>query len=478
MAFLSSAQAQLSDEIDCVIYPSIVADLGSSTSGVISEIYVDRGDSVNKGDIIAALESDAETSALLLAKIRAASKVDIELQNTSIAFAERRQHRAQNLREPKLISESSIDEYETETRIGYLQLQRAIENSDLAKIELRRAQELLSRRTVYSPFNGVVLEKYKAVGELIENQPLVRLAKLNPLHVEVIVPASQLEQLEAGMQAQVRVADLEGAVWTATIDRIDSVADVASDTYGVRLELPNPDYTIPAGRRCLVRFTEISAPLELSRENRPHAPDATSTTVAANKNRQAPAIGAAFQQTEAGLHYPDAPEQKYMTNGSNCQWVGPLDNLATARQLQGNLKKNGHSAYLVEHSSKKERGTVVVSALQPSRQHAETLLAKLHDAGFSDVYLPESSTERQIALGAFEDSENAERLRRSLSEHGIEAELHAWKKTTVDYYIAAHSAAINNQSTTTTQVPILSETIPLRNEDGTFRDEHCNNYVK
>lgn len=59
------------------------------------------------------------------------------------------------------------------------------------------------------------------------------------------------------MQAEVYPEDPVGGVHKAVVTVVDQVFDAASGTIGVRLELPNPDYAIPAGLKCQVRFGGI-----------------------------------------------------------------------------------------------------------------------------------------------------------------------------------------------------------------------------
>jgi multidrug efflux pump subunit AcrA (membrane-fusion protein) len=49
-------------------------------------------------------------------------------------------------------------------------------------------------------------------------------------------------------------APLNGTSYNARVSVVDRVVDAASGTLGVRLELPNPGYRLPAGLKCKVRF--------------------------------------------------------------------------------------------------------------------------------------------------------------------------------------------------------------------------------
>ena len=91
-------------------------------------------------------------------------------------------------------------------------------------------------------------------GEYVNTQPLLRLAQVDPLRVEVIVPAEMFGKIEPGMTATI-IPELEeyGAL-TATVTIADKVIDSASNTFGVRLQLPNDDLRVPSGLKCLVQF--------------------------------------------------------------------------------------------------------------------------------------------------------------------------------------------------------------------------------
>ncbi|MFK8084188.1 MAG: efflux RND transporter periplasmic adaptor subunit [Granulosicoccus sp.] len=478
LVLLTQAHAEENAELDCVIYPSVVSDLGSSATGLLSELLVDRGDLVSKGDTVAVLESGAERAAVKLAKLRANSTTDVSLQQISIAFAERREQRSHELIEPQLISESSIDEQKTETRIGQFQLQRAQENLAIAKIELQRSEEILARRTIRSPFDGVVMEKYKSVGEMVEDKPVVRVAKLNPLNIEVIVPASKISTMKRGLQAEVWVAGLEGSVWTAFISRVDPVADVASDTYGVLLELPNPDYEVPVGRRCLVRFLDTKAPIEISAEVDPTEAEAAKAVSMSSDFTQAPDLASAIETNKEDSIGKNSLSNKIEASSKKlCQWSGPYKQSGIAKEMQNQLRKDGFAANLVERSSTKRRGTVVKSVRQASRQDAVQLLDKLHKLGYVEARLSKAPTAQEISLGAFEDADNAAALRESLSADGVDVELLPWNRKITNYYLAVHSSAIARLLEISERPPTLISNISLRNKDGTFRNEACDSFL-
>ncbi len=121
---------------------------------------------------------------------------------------------------------------------------------------LQRAQALLNQHTVTSPIDGIVVERFRSQGEFASDGPIVQLAQLDPLNVEVLLPASRFGLIKPGMQATVMPeAPLEGS-YTAEVKIVDRVVDASSGMFGVRLELPNPDNKLPGGLRCTVSFAD------------------------------------------------------------------------------------------------------------------------------------------------------------------------------------------------------------------------------
>ncbi len=241
-------------EFDCVIEPSEIVDAGSAVPGLIDAIYALRNDFVEKGTVIAELESSVEKATVALNKERAGLNTSIQLRKENAAFALRTQERNKPLSAKSNISEHGMDKYDTDTRIAKLQVRQEEENQRMAELEYLRAEVIQQRRVIKSPIDGVVVERFKYAGEYVEDSPIIRIAQINPLHVKVLIPLELRDRIKQGMQAEV-VADVPGSkTHIAKVDSVDRVADAASGTYGVRLVLSNEGYKIPAGVRCHLTF--------------------------------------------------------------------------------------------------------------------------------------------------------------------------------------------------------------------------------
>lgn len=224
-----TAWAQSADEAayDCLLEPHREVELSFSISGIVREVAVERGDRVTSGQAVARLVSEVE-------------RVNIELNKAKVAFAERKVQRSQELLKDEFVSEYDVDEAVTELRI--------------AELELQQSQETMRLRSLFSPTAGVVTETAMSAGEFVTEEDYIRVAQISPLNVEVIVPVAAFGTIDTGMQAMVYPEEPIGGEHPAIVTIVDTVVDAASGTFGVRLELPNNEFAIPAGLKCRVVF--------------------------------------------------------------------------------------------------------------------------------------------------------------------------------------------------------------------------------
>lgn len=232
-------------------------EIRSSVEAVIESVRVRRGDVVKKGQILLTLESGPERAALALAEGRAKNQGDIQLSETRLEISGKKLKRAEELFKQNFISANARDEAEAEFRLASQELLRARENQRLAELEAQRAAEVLTLRTIRSPVKGVVVEVMRKPGEfgaISFKDPIMKLAEIDPLHVEAILPSSMYGKVRRGQHAVVTPEAPIGGRYETTVAIVDPVIDAASGTLGVRLLLPNRKGAIPAGVRCRVQF--------------------------------------------------------------------------------------------------------------------------------------------------------------------------------------------------------------------------------
>jgi RND family efflux transporter MFP subunit len=240
--------------LDCIIEPFRVVAIGSPVTGLIEKVHVERGDSVEEDQILVELESTVEKAAVDLAQARSQMNGRLQARQASLALGKRNQERAGKLFDKNALSCELRDTIETEAEVARREVQEAREDKRLAALQLEQALAVLARRVLRSPISGVVVERLMSRGERVEEETILSVAQIDPLRVEVILPAAMFDSIQPGMRATV-VPEFPGdRVHVASVTIVDRVIDAASGTFGARLDLPNPDGAIPAGLHCQARF--------------------------------------------------------------------------------------------------------------------------------------------------------------------------------------------------------------------------------
>lgn len=251
-AWAASAHAA---DLDCLLQPRETVTVSAPVEGVLETVRVERGSVVEAGGVLAVLESTVERRALEIARLRADQESVIKANEVRVSFGHRRFERTDEMFRKNLVPLKDLDEAETAKILAEYDLAVAKDNRILAKVELDRAQALLDLRTVRSPLSGVVVERLRHPGELAAKEfPIVRIAQLNPLRVEVFAPLALLGKVDVGHRAIVIPEPPMSRPLDAVVTVVDRVVDAASGTFGIRLEAPNPGNRIPSGLKCKARF--------------------------------------------------------------------------------------------------------------------------------------------------------------------------------------------------------------------------------
>lgn len=396
--------------LECLIEPNLVVDVGSPTHGIVDTLAVDRSDIVDEQTVLAKLDSTQQAAAVRKAKVRAAMQSEVRTREAELALAERKQQRMRELYNSDAISSHQRDEVETELKRAQLQLRQARDAQSLARIELERARDELTRRTIRSPISGVVVERFVAAGEYVNEKPLMRIAQMHPLRVEALAPASLFGQVRPGMQARITLESGEEP-YEAQVTIVDRMIDAASGTFGIRLRLPNPDYAIPSGLNCNVELIAAA-------DSPPEAPrvEVAATTVKSGARTAAP-VPAVDRSAATKL---SATVQPTVSETPVCRSFGPLYDDARQRTLATELGR-----YAVDLRTRSEPGKVPAGFFALTEAYSSVAAARaaarvLQERGIGDLaVLTRPPFRGRISLGLFDRRHNAEQRRDELARQDI-----------------------------------------------------------
>ncbi len=234
----------------CLIEPEQVADVGSPVTGVIESLPVALGDAVVVGQPVVTLRADVERANAQVAQLRSQVDADAKAAKANLVLAQQKVARARQLLAQNFVSTQAVDQAVAEAEVADQKYKLARSQQQIYVQEQNVAKAQLGLRTLRSPISGIVVERYNNLGERVEDRPVIRVASINPLRVSLMIPITQYGQIKVGDAMTIR-PELPGMPpLNATVRYVDQVVDAASNTFRVRLSLPNPDHRLPGGLRC------------------------------------------------------------------------------------------------------------------------------------------------------------------------------------------------------------------------------------
>jgi RND family efflux transporter MFP subunit len=241
----------MADTSKCLIKPRQLVQLGSPVFGVLADVFVDRAQAVTKGQLLAKLDTTVEEAQLEMDRYRSTLRMPIDSAKVDMVLNQRELARRQQLANNMFSRANDVDEYAAKVEQDRITIQKAEADLETARLEAQRSQAQLQLKMLRSPVDGVITEIKLSPGEFIyEQTPVLTIAQIDPLQVEVVLPPEVYASIKVGMVATLDLDMPVGKVVTAQVDAIDPLIDAASDTFRARLILPNPGNAIPAGTRC------------------------------------------------------------------------------------------------------------------------------------------------------------------------------------------------------------------------------------
>lgn len=249
-----------------MVKPEMYINLASPVDGVLSDVLVKKSDAVIKGQALARLNSEVEEANIRVAEQEARLDNVIKGKQLQFQYAQRRLQRIGDLFKAKASSNQNYDDAVIEADLAKNELRQAKLDRERNELRLKLAQAQLEQKIIRSPIDGIVVERYLMPGESVENRPILQLAKIDPLQVEVLAPAKIFGQITPEMEVTIRPDFPADSEFPAKVQVIDRIIDAASGTFTILLELPNPDAKLVGGTRCTARFP-ITSTLNANRSS-------------------------------------------------------------------------------------------------------------------------------------------------------------------------------------------------------------------
>lgn len=243
------------------IEPVETVEVGTQVSGKVEKIYVDFNDEVKKGDLLAELDK------LTLNQNVSRAKASLTSAESQLNYAKLTYERTKQLYESNAATLAAYQEAQN----SYTQAQMSKKNAqaayDQAKVDLAYAE-------IYSPIDGIVLDRAVEVGQTVaasfSTPTLFTLANdLTKMQVEADVDEADIGQVKVGQRVTFTVDAYMDDVFGGTVNQIRMKPTTTSNvvTYTVIIDAPNPDQKLFPGMTASVTIvteeqTGLAVPAE------------------------------------------------------------------------------------------------------------------------------------------------------------------------------------------------------------------------
>jgi len=233
--------------------------LGFTVGGKVTRVLVKPGDQVKKDQLLMELDDEEGKSLVSLYQIRTSSDLEFKSAQAGLQLAKVEENAIRKAFENDAAKPIEVERAQINATKAALELGMTRQRHEEAKHQLQQAKSRHSQYLLKATTDGVIDFVSVAEGELVETlKPVLRLVVIDPLWIDAAVPTQQTLGLKAGDQAEVKMhlPGYEKPI-RGTIIHLAQVADAASDTRLVRIEVPNPS-RLPAGGQVTVYFKPTS----------------------------------------------------------------------------------------------------------------------------------------------------------------------------------------------------------------------------
>jgi HlyD family secretion protein len=228
-------------------------EVGTQVSGQIAALYVDYNSHVKKGQLIARIDPILQEAAVQDAQAGLARA------NAVVTQTELEYDRSKKLHDQQIATDAEFNVAQS----NYAQARASLTS---AQINLQRAKQNLSYTNIYSPIDGVVVERAMDVGQTVAaslSAPklFVIANDLSRMQILASVDESDIGKIEAGQEVSFTVQSLPDRKFTGTVEQVRLNSTTLNNvvSYTAVVSVSNPDGKLLPGMTASTKFVTASA---------------------------------------------------------------------------------------------------------------------------------------------------------------------------------------------------------------------------
>lgn len=223
-------QGNVETDQNIILYPQY--------SGVLTNVYVNEGQRVTKGQRLAKIDDGGLGNQL-------------KQQQTQAALAKTTFERQQRLWDQKIGSE-----------IQYLQAKAQYEGAVSAVNQIRSQ---VARTVITAPFSGVIDNVIAEQGQVVNQgqTEVIRLVNLSEMYVKASIPETYIEAVKKGTEVKVALSSINKE-YNGVVRQVSSYINPSNRTFDVEIEIPNKDGLVKPNLIATVKVNDYTNPTAIT----------------------------------------------------------------------------------------------------------------------------------------------------------------------------------------------------------------------
>jgi macrolide-specific efflux system membrane fusion protein len=234
--------------------PKEYVDVGAQVSGQLKKLYVDIGDVVKKGDLIADIDPDIYEARLKADEAHLKTlEAQRQQQEANLADAQQKMARNEALMKTKAISRETYEEAQTALKVAEAQLNAVKAQIEEQNSTLEGDRTNLGYTKIYAPMDGTVVLQSVREGQTVNSSQqaptIVQLADLDIMTVRAQVAEADVSRLKAGMDVYFTTLGSKNRRWQGKVRQVLPSPEVINDVvlYNVLVDVDNKDRQLMTG---------------------------------------------------------------------------------------------------------------------------------------------------------------------------------------------------------------------------------------
>lgn len=230
--------------------PSQTIDVAAAENGIVQEVRVELGQAVKKGEVLGTLDDDVLKATLEIAQLKANSTAAIDAAKAELEIKEQKLNALTEIQRTSGGSREELSRAKADAELARAKLKSAEEALAADRLEVKRIEAQLLRRTIRSPIDGVITEIHREPGEFLSiTEPKVfTVVRLDRLRAKFYIPAENAHRVSKGHRVKLTGQSDEKPL-TGEVEFVSPVTHAESGLVRVDVMLDNRDGRLRSGQR-------------------------------------------------------------------------------------------------------------------------------------------------------------------------------------------------------------------------------------